>query len=88
MFRSQIDHHQGGTIFFLTSVNEFYVILLIDVAACLQVTIKINLVINNKCLLCLIHHCIFIYVLNTSGWQTLKKNYLQTVRSSPDFGNH
>jgi len=24
-------------------------------------------------LLCLIHHCIFIYVLNTSGWQTLKK---------------
>jgi len=40
MFRSQIDHHQGGTIFFLTSVNEFYVILLIDVAACLQVTIK------------------------------------------------
>ena len=43
MFRSQTDHHQGGTIFFLTSVNKFYFILLIDLAACLQVTIKINL---------------------------------------------
>jgi len=43
MFRSQIDHHQGGTIFFLTSVTKFYFILFIDVAACLQVTIKINL---------------------------------------------
>ena len=46
MFRSQIDHHQGGTIFFLTSVTKFYFILLIDVAACLQVAIKINLVGN------------------------------------------
>jgi len=46
MFRSQIDHHQGGTIFFLTSVTKFCFILLIDVAACLQVTIKINLVGN------------------------------------------
>jgi len=25
------------------------------------------------CCVWLIHHCIFIYVLNTSGWQTLKK---------------
>jgi hypothetical protein len=46
VFRSQIDHHQGGTIFFLTSVTKFYFILLIDVAAFLQVTIKINLVGN------------------------------------------
>jgi len=37
MFRSQIDHHQGGKIFFLISVTKFYFILLIDVAACLQV---------------------------------------------------
>ena len=44
MFRSQIDHHQGGTIFLLTSVTKVYFILLIAVAACLQVTIKINLV--------------------------------------------
>jgi predicted membrane channel-forming protein YqfA (hemolysin III family) len=35
MFRSQIDHHQGGTIFFLTSVTTFYFILLTEVAACL-----------------------------------------------------
>ena len=46
MFRSQIDHHQGGTILFLTSVTKFYFILLIDVAAFLQVTININLVGN------------------------------------------
>jgi len=25
---------------------------------------------HNKVVLCLKHHCIFIYVLNTSGWQT------------------
>jgi hypothetical protein len=36
MFRSQIDHHQGDTIFGLTSVTKFN---FIDVAACLQVTI-------------------------------------------------
>ena len=29
MFRSQIDHHQRGTIFFLTSVAKFYLILFI-----------------------------------------------------------
>ena len=40
------DHHQGDTILVLTSVTKFYFILLIDVAACLQVTIKINLVGN------------------------------------------
>jgi len=28
MFRSQTDHHQGGTIFLLTSVTKFYFILL------------------------------------------------------------
>ena len=33
MFRSQSDHHQGDTIFVLTSVTK-----VIDVAACLQVT--------------------------------------------------
>ena len=32
-----------------------------------------NTIINNKILLFLILHCIFIYVLNTSEWQTLKK---------------
>jgi len=31
MFRSQIDHHQGDKIFFLTSVTKFN---FIDVAAC------------------------------------------------------
>ena len=35
MFWSQIDHHQGDTIFVLTSVTKFN---FIDVAACLQVT--------------------------------------------------
>ena len=59
MFRSQIDHHQGGKIFFLTSVTKFYFILLINVAACLQVTIKINLV-GNK----LIH---IFYLIWSSG---------------------
>ena len=29
MFRSQIDHHQGDIIFFLTSVTKFYFILLL-----------------------------------------------------------
>ena len=33
MFRSLSDHHQGDTIFVLTSVTK-----VIDVAACLQVT--------------------------------------------------
>ena len=28
MFRSQIDHHQGGTIFFLTSVTKCYFIFI------------------------------------------------------------
>ena len=45
MFRSQSDHHQGGTIFLLTSVTKILFVF-IDVAACLQVTIKINLVGN------------------------------------------
>jgi hypothetical protein len=43
MFRSQTDHHQGGTILLLNLVTKFY---FIDVAACLQVTIKMNLVGN------------------------------------------
>ena len=43
MFRSQIDHRQGDKIFLLTSVTKFYFTLLSDLAACLQVTIKINL---------------------------------------------
>ena len=34
MFRSLTDHHQGDTIFVLTSVTK-----IIDVAACLQVII-------------------------------------------------
>ena len=37
MFRSQIDHHQGDKIFVLNSVTKFN---FIDVAACLQVTIR------------------------------------------------
>ena len=34
-----------------------------------------NTIINiiKLCCVCLAHHCIFIYVLNTSGWQILKK---------------
>jgi hypothetical protein len=36
MFQSQIDHHQGDTIFVFTSVTKFN---FIDAAACLQVTI-------------------------------------------------
>ena len=36
-----------------------------------------NTIINiiKFCCVWLTHHCIFIYVLNTSGWQTLKKGY-------------
>ena len=32
----------------------------------------------------LIHHCIFIYVLNTSWWQTLKKKKIDTRSISHD----
>ena len=34
-----------------------------------------NTIINiiKCCCISLTHHCVFIYVLNTSGWQTLKK---------------
>ena len=47
MFRSQIDHHQGNTIFVLTSVTKFN---FIDVAACLHAatSIKLNLVTEVK----------------------------------------
>ena len=36
-----------------------------------------NTIINiiNLCCVWMIHHCIFIYVLNTSGWQILNKRY-------------
>jgi uncharacterized protein YabN with tetrapyrrole methylase and pyrophosphatase domain len=37
MFRSQIDQHEGDTIFVLTSLTKIY---FIDIAACLQVTIE------------------------------------------------
>ena len=31
------------------------------------------------CCVWLIHHCIFIHVLNTSGWQTLNKGVLEAT---------
>ena len=49
MFRSQTDHHQGGTILFLTSVTNFYLILLIDVAACPVVMCVLSPVLSCYC---------------------------------------
>ena len=38
--------------------------------------------IKNLCCVWLILHCIFIYVLNTSGWKTLKKTYKVALDSN------
>ena len=73
MFRSQSDHHQGGTIFLLTSVTKILFVF-IDVAACLQVT-KGNEFSRNLINWCL---CIFYHIWSSVCLFSLPKENKQT----------
>jgi len=60
--------------------TSFYIYIFVTDFGMTNIKIRIetccpNIIINiiKFCCVWLIHHCIYIYVLNTSGWQILKK---------------